>query len=243
MLASLGDPSTWLALLSLSAMEIVLGIDNIIFISILTGRLPADVRRATARKGILLALVMRIGLLFAISWIMGLTNILFEIANHGVTGKHVILFVGGLFLIGKATLELHHKIEHADGQDESAKTSAVTVKGVLIQIILLDMVFSLDSVITAVGMVEPEQIWIMVVAIISSVVAMWFGAEPISAFVESHPTVKVLALAFLILIGVILVAESVGQHISKGYVYFAMAFAFSVELINMRMRRSKKAKA
>jgi predicted tellurium resistance membrane protein TerC len=242
MLTSLSDPSTWIALLSLSAMEIVLGIDNIIFISILTGRLPEDARRSTARKGIVLALVMRIGLLFAISWIMGLTNILFEVANHGVTGKHIILFVGGLFLIGKATLELHHKIEDAGRTGPAPATAAATVRGVLLQILLLDMVFSLDSVITAVGMVEPEQIWIMVVAIVSAVVAMWFGAEPIGAFVEQHPTLKVLALAFLILIGVILVAESIGQHISKGYVYFAMAFAFGVELINLRMRRGARAK-
>lgn len=241
MLAQLADPAVWIALASLTAMEVVLGIDNIIFISILTGHLPEYQRRNTARTGILLALFMRIGLLFAISWIMSLTTPLFSIASREFSGKSLILLIGGVFLIGKATLELHHKVEDASDEPKPETGAIVTARAVLMQIVLLDAVFSLDSVITAVGMVPPEQIWVMVVAILASVGAMWFGAEPIGKFVETHPTLKVLALAFLILIGVVLVAEGIGEHISKGYVYFAMAFAFVVEILNLRIVRKKGA--
>lgn len=239
MLAQLADPAVWIALASLTAMEVVLGIDNIIFISILTGRLPEYQRRKTARTGILIALFMRIGLLFAISWIMSLTTPLFSIAAREFSGKSLILLFGGLFLMGKATYELHHKVEAASDGPKPENGAIVTVRAVLLQIVVLDAVFSLDSVITAVGMVPPDQIWVMVVAILASVAAMWFGAEPIGKFVETHPTLKVLALAFLILIGVVLVAEGIGEHISKGYVYFAMAFSFMVELLNLRITRKK----
>src|SRR5262245_33864979 len=221
-----GDAETWIALLSLCAMEIVLGIDNIVFISILTGALPESQRQRAARMGIAGALVLRIILLLAISAIMQLTTPLFSAFGHDFAGKHLILITGGLFLVGKATLELHHKVE---GHEENQKAKArATFAGVIAQILLLDMIFSLDSIITAVGMVEPEQIWVMVTAVLVSVVVMLVGVRPITAFVERHPTVKVLALAFLLLIGVMLVAEGIGQHIPKGYIYFAIAFSLGV---------------
>ncbi|MCB9595056.1 MAG: TerC family protein [Sandaracinaceae bacterium] len=239
-LAGLTEPATWLALLSLVAMEVVLGIDNIVFITILTSRLPEGVRDRTARVGIGLALVMRVGLLFTISWIMSLTRELATVLNVSITGKSLILMVGGVFLIGKATLELHKKIDEED--DAPVGTSndpKARVAIVLAQIVLLDLVFSLDSVITAVGMVPPEQIWVMVVAIVVSVGVMLAGAKPIAGFVTRHPTMKVLALAFLILIGVMLLAEGIGQTIPKGYIYFAMAFSILVELVNIKIRKPR----
>ena len=244
-------PETWIALVSLTAMEIVLGIDNIVFISILTGRLEERLRLPVARAGLFIALFMRIGLLASIAWIMGLTGRLFTAFGHDVTGKSLILFLGGLFLIGKSVTELHKKI---DGHDETPLGATADPKGAkglkkravaraatstILQIVALDLVFSLDSVITAVGMVEPEEIWIMGVAIVIAVIVMLAGARPIGDFVMRHPTVKVLALAFLILIGVMLVAEGIGQHIPKGYIYFAMAFALVVEMINMRLRKRR----
>jgi predicted tellurium resistance membrane protein TerC len=234
--SGLAQAETWIALASLTAMEIVLGIDNIVFIAILTGRLPAQQRNRTARIGIALALVMRLGLLFGIAWIMRLTRTLFTVAGRGFSGKHLILFFGGLLLIGKAVLEIHHKLEghEAEREPSSGKGGAGMI---LLQIVLLDAVFSLDSVITAVGMVEPEQIWIMTVAMLVAVAVMLLGARPLSEFVMRHPTVKVLALAFLILIGVMLVAEGLGRHIPKGYIYFAIAFAIGVEAINLRVRK------
>jgi len=221
-----------IALVSLAALEIVLGIDNIIFIAILSGRLPAA-RQATARRlGIAAAVVTRILLLLSLSWVMGLTRPLFSLAGYGVSGKQLILIVGGLFLIAKSTYEIHDKLEgteHAHGAAVAASMVAVVV-----QIMIIDMVFSLDSVITAVGMAQ--HIEIMIVAVLLAAAVMMVFATPVSNFVHTHPTIKILALAFLILIGVMLVAEGFGQHVSKGYIYFAMAFSLLVELMNMRMR-------
>jgi predicted tellurium resistance membrane protein TerC len=238
-------------LLTLSAMEIVLGIDNVIFIAILVGRLPPAQQAFGRRAGLGLALVARLLLLLAISWIAGLTQPLFSLADlgipenwlqHTVSWRDVILLAGGLFLIAKSTFEIHHKLE---GEETHAKVagSGARFGMVLFQVALLDIVFSLDSVITAVGMVmgeakEPawDKLWIMVAAIVISMVVMLFFAGVISRFVHRHPTLKILALSFLILIGVMLVAEGVGQHIPRGYMYFAMVFAVVVEMLNLRMR-------
>jgi predicted tellurium resistance membrane protein TerC len=228
----MADPNVWIAFLTLCALEIVLGIDNIIFISILTGRLPSA-RQASARRiGLLLALVMRIGLLFTISWIMRLTAPLFTISGNEISGRDLILLLGGLFLMYKSVKEIHQKVEDAgntDGNVRAAKYSAV-----IAQIVVVDLVFSLDSVITAVGMVD--RIEIMVAAVIVSVGVMMISAAPISAFVNRHPAVKVLALAFLIMIGVALIGEGLDFHIPKGYIYFAMAFSVAVEFINIRIK-------
>jgi predicted tellurium resistance membrane protein TerC len=225
------------ALLTLSAMEIVLGIDNVVFIAILTGKLPAT-RQATARQvGLVLALFMRIGLLFAISWIMGLTEPFFSVAGHPFSGRDLILLAGGLFLIFKATWEIYDKLE-AEHAPEDAGRARSTFALVLVQILLLDIVFSLDSVITAVGMAD--QISIMVIAMVIAMLVMLVSAGAVSGFVERHPSVKILALSFLLLIGVMLVAEGMGQHVSKGYIYFAMAFSLFVELLNMRYRKSRR---
>ena len=232
------DSNPWVALLTLTAMEIVLGVDNIVFIAILVARLPAGQRERIRRIGIALALVIRIGLLFALSWLMGLTAPLFTVLDNEISGRDLILLVGGLFLVGKASHEMHAKLEGPDTGDAAGKTATAAVASVLAQILLLDMVFSLDSVITAVGMAG--QLWVMVTAMILSVAVMLVFAGKIGDFVERHPTVKILALAFLLLIGVILVAEGLGQHISKGYIYFAMAFALAVELLNMRFRKVHK---
>jgi predicted tellurium resistance membrane protein TerC len=220
--------------LTLTAMEIVLGIDNIVFISILTGRLPPAQQPLARRLGLGLALIMRLGLLFAISWVMGLTNPLFSVAGRDFSGRHLILLGGGLFLIGKATHEIHSKLE--GGAEESPGTSSAGAFGlILLQIMVLDLVFSLDSVITAVGMVD--EISVMVVAMIVAVGVMLTFAGAVSNFVHRHPTMKILALSFLLLIGVMLVAESIGQHIAKGTIYFAMAFSLGVELMNLRLRK------
>jgi predicted tellurium resistance membrane protein TerC len=225
------------ALVTLSAMEIVLGIDNVVFIAILTGKLPAA-RQATARRvGLVLALVVRIGLLFAISWVMGLTAPLFGVAGHAFSGRDLILLGGGLFLIFKATWEIYDKLE-AEPTPEDARRGRSTYALVLVQILLLDIVFSLDSVITAVGMAE--QVSIMVSAMVIAMLVMLVSAAAVSGFVERHPSVKILALAFLLLIGVMLVAEGMGQHVSKGYIYFAMAFSLFVELLNLRYRKSRR---
>jgi predicted tellurium resistance membrane protein TerC len=235
MLESLSSADAWIALATLSAMEIVLGIDNIVFITILVGRLPPD-KRATARRiGIVAALVMRLGLLFALSAIMRLTKPLFEIAGYGFSGRDLILLGGGIFLIGKATVEIHHKLE--GGGEEAGGGARTSAAMVIFQIMIIDIVFSLDSVITAVGMAQ--QLWVMVAAMIIAVLVMLIFARSIGDFVERHPSVKILALSFLLLIGVMLVAEGFGQHIEKGYIYFAMGFSLFVEMLNMR--RSKKA--
>ena len=223
----------WIALLTLTVLEIVLGIDNIIFISILAGKLPAAQRERARRIGLSLAMLIRIGLLLSISWVMGLTRPLFELFSHPFTGRDLILALGGLFLIGKSTLEIHDKLEGDEGHHGAAKAAA-TFGSVITQILLLDIVFSLDSVITAVGMAE--DVAVMIAAVVIAVGVMLFSASAVSSFVERHPTVKMLALSFLLLIGVSLTAEGVGTHIPKGYIYFAMAFSVFVEMINLRIR-------
>jgi predicted tellurium resistance membrane protein TerC len=232
------NPETWIVpLLTLTLLEIVLGIDNVIFISILAGKLPPD-RQAKARQtGLLLAFVTRIALLFSISWLMSLTKPLFTlpILQHQITGRDLILLIGGLFLIGKSVTEIHHKLEGADGE-ANPTGKVVSFGAVIVQILLLDVVFSLDSVITAVGMVD--QLWVMITAVCISLGVMLAFAGAISDFVGRHPTIKMLALSFLILIGVTLVGEGLGQHIPKGYIYFSMAFAFGVEMLNLRLRSS-----
>lgn len=220
-----------MALLTLTVMEIVLGIDNIVFISILTGKLPEEQRPRARVLGLAGAMVGRIVLLFAISWVIGLTEPLFSIFGMAVSGRDLILVGGGLFLLWKATTEIHHRLE-GDDPAEGNNDVAPTFAAVLAQILLLDVVFSLDSVITAVGMAD--DLWVMITAVIISVIVMMIGAGPISSFVERHPTVKMLALSFLLLIGVSLVAEGLGQHIPKGYIYFAMAFSVLVEVFNLR---------
>ena len=223
-----------IALLTLTSLEIVLGIDNIVFISILVGKLPPD-RQASARRiGLGLAMGMRIALLLAISWVMGLTKPLFALLEHGFTGRDLILVLGGLFLVAKATWEIHDKLEGAE-QAGGGPRAAANYGSILAQIVLLDLVFSLDSVITAVGMAS--EISIMIVAVVIAVGVMLVFAASISAFIDRHPTMKMLALSFLLLIGVVLVADGFGQHVSKGYIYFAMAFSLFVEVLNVRLRK------
>lgn len=222
-----------IALLTLIALEIVLGIDNIIFISILSSKLPEEKQKSARTIGLVLAMVMRIALLFSISLIMKLTAPLFAVWGNEISGRDIILLVGGLFLIAKSTFEIHERLEGADHNSGAAKKK-VSYGGVLIQIMLLDIVFSLDSVITAIGMVD--QLWVMITAVVVSVIFMMFTAGPVSNFVHKHPTIKILALSFLLLIGVMLVAEGFDQHIPKGYVYFAMAFSVFVEMINIRIK-------
>jgi predicted tellurium resistance membrane protein TerC len=227
------------ALVTLTAMEIVLGIDNIIFISILVSRLPVQSQAKIRNLGIGLALGIRILLLFSISWIMTLQRPLFAIMEHSFSGRDLILLGGGLFLLAKSTFEIHHKVE-GDPQihlHEATPKKSVSPNGMLFQILLLDIVFSLDSVITAVGMAN--QVSIMVLAMVISMIVMLLSAGKISSFVERHPTVKILALAFLILIGVMLMAEGMGAHVSKGYIYFAMSFSLAVEFLNMRYRKKQ----
>ena len=232
----LTNPETWIALATLTALELVLGVDNIIFISILAGKLPPEQRDKARRVGIVLAAVTRLGLLMAIAWIVGLTAPLFEVFGHVFSWRDLILIGGGLFLIGKATHEIHQKLEGATEQvGTGAGATTASFGGVIVQIMLLDIVFSLDSIITAVGMVD--QLWVMVTAILASIVFMLMFARPLGEFVERHPTVKVLALSFLIMIGLVLMADGFGQHIPKGYVYTAMAFSVFVELINLTIQR------
>mgnify|MGYP001165591135 CR=1 FL=1 len=223
-----------IALLTLTGLEIVLGIDNIVFIAILAGKLDAPLQPRARRTGLLLAMITRILLLFGISWVTKLTAELFSVIGHPFSGRDLIMLIGGLFLIGKATFEIHHKMEGPSDKETIAKVSA-SFKAVIIQIIMIDVVFSLDSVITAVGMAR--DITIMIAAVVISVGVMLMAAESISTFVERHPTVKILALSFLLLIGVMLVADGCGQHIPKGYIYFAMAFSLVVELLNLRVRK------
>ncbi len=234
------DPNAWAALLTLTVLEIVLGIDNVIFISILAGRLPKEQQGKARFLGLAVAMVSRIILLFSISWVMRLTSTLFVVADEDISGRDLILLLGGLFLMAKATHEIHSKLE---GGEQGAEGGAVaaTMTSVLIQILLLDVVFSLDSVITAVGMAD--DISIMVIAVMLAVGVMMVLAGSISAFVDEHPTVKILALSFLLLIGVMLVAEAFDQHIPKGYLYFAMAFSVFVEMINLRIRARKSTTA
>ena len=229
-----------LALATLSAMEIVLGIDNVVFIAILVGRLPEARREIARRLGLVLALGIRVLLLFAITWMMGLTAPLFSVLGHHVSGRDLILLAGGLFLIFKATWEIYDKVE-ADHHGQAARAARAAFAWVIFQILLLDIVFSLDSVITAVGMAN--DLAIMVTAMVIAMLVMLASAGAVSRFIDAHPSLKILALAFLLLIGVMLVAEGMGSHIEKGYIYFAMAFSLLVELVNMRYQRKREAAA
>jgi predicted tellurium resistance membrane protein TerC len=235
----MSSPEAWIALGTLTALEIVLGIDNIVFISILSGKLPAHQQRVARQGGLALALISRILLLFSISWIVTLTTPLFQVFGRGISGKDLILLVGGLFLVGKATYEIHERLEGEEGHASAGGTASLTA--VLIQILLLDVVFSIDSVITAVGMVRQEWSAIMYLAVIIAVAIMLIAAEPVSMFVNRHPTVKMLALAFLILIGMTLVAEAFHYEIGKEVVYGAMAFSVFVEALNLLARRKQRA--
>jgi predicted tellurium resistance membrane protein TerC len=242
MMELITSPEAWIALATLSALEIVLGIDNIVFITILAGRLPADRQLRARRLGLLAALAGRLVLLAGISWVIHLEATLFSVFGHGFSGRDLILLAGGLFLIAKATFEIYDKVEAAHPAAESAaQGTAVSLGRILVQIMLLDLVFSLDSVITAVGMVD--HLSIMVAAVILAMVVMLVFAGPIGDFVERHPSIKILALSFLVLVGVLLVAEGTGQHLNRGYVYFAMAFSLGVEVLNMRYRARRQRKA
>jgi predicted tellurium resistance membrane protein TerC len=232
------DPNAWVALATLTALEIVLGVDNIIFISILVGRLPPEKRDLARRLGLSLAMGSRILLLLSLAWIMRLTEPLFSVLGQNVSGRDLILIGGGLFLLWKSVHEIHNSLEgdSAAAQGGSAAAAArVSFAGVLVQIAIIDIVFSLDSVITAVGLAD--DVMVMVVAIVAAVAVMMFAAKPIGEFVDAHPTIKILALAFLVLVGVTLIAEGFGTHVPKGYIYFAMAFSFAVEMINIRLRK------
>jgi predicted tellurium resistance membrane protein TerC len=252
----LTSPEAWIALLSLTALEIVLGVDNIIFISILVGRLPPEQRHRARLIGLALAMVMRIGLLLSLAWMMRLTDPVFAIHAHEVSGRDLILIGGGLFLLAKSVLEIHNSLEGDAGPGHSVPKHA-DFYGTLAQIAIIDIVFSLDSVITAVGMVSDipvmvlaivvisavgmvSDIPVMVLAIVIAVGVMMFAAKPIGDFVDAHPTIKMLALAFLILVGVALIGEGIELHIPKGYIYFAMAFAVGVEMLNLRLRKARR---
>jgi predicted tellurium resistance membrane protein TerC len=224
----------WIAFATLTALELVLGIDNIIFISILVDRLPEKRRELGRRLGLFMAMFMRIALLVALSWMIGLTSPFFSVLGHGISGRDLILIGGGLFLLWKSTREIHHLLEGDEGEEER-KAIKVTFWGVIIQIMLIDLVFSLDSIITAVGMVN--ELAVMIAAVIASVALMMAFATPIGQFVSAHPTIKMLALSFLVAVGVVLVADGFGHHVPKGYIYFAMAFSVGVEMLNLRVRK------
>lgn len=226
------SPEAWIALLTLTTLEIVLGIDNIIFITIIVGRLPAEQRNTGRVLGLGLAMLTRIALLLSITWVMRLTNDLFTVYGHGVTGRDLILIGGGLFLLAKSTHEIHHSLEGGDSVQKEHSSSGFIMT--LLQIAVIDIIFSLDSVITAVGLAKDIQV--MIIAIMIAVVVMMIAAKSISEFVERHPTIKMLALSFLILVGATLVAEGAGFEFPKGYIYFAMAFSVGVEMLNIRLR-------
>ena len=233
----LSDPQAWIAFATLTVLEIVLGVDNVVFISILAGKLPVEQREKARRLGLGLAMLIRILLLFSIAWVVRLTSPLFTVVSQEISGRDLILLVGGLFLLGKSTHEMHGLLEGDEGH--SSERVAASFAAVIVQILLLDIIFSLDSVITAVGMVD--NIAVMVSAVVVAVAFMFAFAGTVSRFVEKHPTIKMLALSFLLLIGVSLIAESLDFHIPKGYIYFAMAFSLFVETINIRLRKSRKA--
>ena len=233
MLELLANPQTWIAFATLTALELVLGIDNIIFISILVDKLPKERREFARRIGLFMAMFMRIGLLLVLAWIVGLVEPLFTVFNKGISGRDLILILGGLFLIWKSTTEIHQSMEGEEHTAGSAVTATFTA--VILQIMIIDLVFSLDSIITAVGMVDDVRI--MIAAVIVSVALMMVFAGPIGRFVSDHPTIKMLALSFLVVVGVVLVAEGFGEHVPKGYVYFGMAFSLVVEMLNIRLRK------
>jgi len=228
----LTSPETWIALLTLTVLEIVLGIDNIIFISILAGKLPDEQQARGRRVGLLMAMFTRVGLLFSLNWLIRLTAPWFSVFQHPISGRDLIMIAGGLFLLAKSTFEIHDKLEGTDGHVTAARS--VSFGGVVVQIMLLDIVFSLDSVITAIGMAN--QLAVMIAAVVIAVGIMLFAAGPIGEFVEGHPTIKILALSFLLMIGFTLIAEGFTLHIPKGYVYFAMGFSIFVEILNLRIR-------
>jgi predicted tellurium resistance membrane protein TerC len=230
------SPEAWIAFATLTALELVLGIDNIIFISILVDKLPLEKREIARRIGLFMAMFMRIGLLLVLSWIVGLVEPMFSLLGHDVSGRDAILILGGLFLLWKSTTEIHQTLEGADEQHASA--SRHTLFSVIFQIMLIDLVFSLDSIITAVGMVD--QIEIMIAAVLTSVGLMMVFARGIGEFVSNHPTIKMLALSFLVVVGIVLIAEGFEHHIPKGYIYFAMAFSVCVEMLNIRLRKKSK---
>jgi predicted tellurium resistance membrane protein TerC len=233
----LSNPQTWVAFATLTALELVLGIDNIIFISILVDKLPPEKRELARRIGLFMAMFMRIGLLLLLAWIIGLVAPLFTVLGQAISGRDLILILGGLFLIWKSTSEIHQSLE---GEEEhGAGAVKATFAAVILQIMVVDIVFSLDSIITAVGMVD--EVAVMIAAVIASVALMMLFASAIGRFVSDHPTIKMLALTFLVVVGVVLVAEGFGHHVPKGYVYFAMAFSVAVEMLNIRMRRRAKA--
>jgi len=246
LLQLMSDPNAWVAFLTLSALEIILGIDNIIFISVIANRLPLEIREKVRRFGLIFALVTRILLLLSLSWVMSLTNSLFSINDHAISGRDLILLLGGFFLIWKASKEIYVEVEIGENSDEQSDASKANLNksmfslfiGSVLQIGILDIIFSLDSVITAVGMVD--EISVMIAAVLASVMIMLIAAKPIGDFVHRHPSIKVLALSFLTVVGVVLIAEGMGLHIPKSYVYVAMAFSLSVELLNIRSREKKK---
>jgi predicted tellurium resistance membrane protein TerC len=233
----LTDPTAWIGLLTLTLLEIVLGIDNIIFISILAGKLPEEQRARARRLGLLGAFFSRMLLLLSIAWVVRLTAPLFTVLGVDISGRGLILILGGLFLIAKATHEIHERFE-GDAEGEAKARAARSLTAVVAQIMVIDIVFSLDSVITAVGMVD--EVSIMIIAIVAAVIVMMFAAGPIGNFVDRHPTIKMLALSFLILVGLALIGEGWDLHIPKGYIYFAMAFSVAVEMLNIRMRAAKR---
>jgi predicted tellurium resistance membrane protein TerC len=235
----ISDPQIWISLVTLTVLEIVLGIDNIIFISILAGKLPQAQQKKARTLGLLLALITRVLLLCSIFWLTRLTSELFVFIGHGFSGKDLVMVAGGIFLLWKSVHEIHGNLEGAE-HENSAKGGA-TLGSVIAQIVVIDIVFSLDSVITAVGLVK--QIGVMIAAVVLAMVVMLLAAGSISAFVNKHPTIKMLALSFLLLVGVILIADGFGQHVEKGYIYFAMAFSFAVEMLNIKMRAKRPVEA
>lgn len=236
----IADPQAWMALATLTALEVVLGIDNIIFLSILVERLPPERRPAARLIGLSLAMVMRLLLLASLAWMVKLTSDLFSVLGHGISGRDLVLLLGGMFLLGKATVEIHHEVDADQVERAATMPKSASFALILVQIALLDLVFSLDSVITAVGMAD--DLAVMVIAVIIAIGFMMVFAGTISDFIARHPTLKMLALSFLVLVGTALVADGLEFHIPKGYIYFAMAFSFAVEMLNMRVRRTRRAR-
>jgi len=238
MIELLYDPNVWMALATLTVMEIVLGIDNVIFISVIVEKLPAEQAKKARQLGLFLALLFRILLLLILSWLIGLSAPIFDVMDHPVSWRDIILVGGGLFLIYKGTSEIHEEFEGETEKEEAKRKQTSTFSYIIFQIIVIDLVFSVDSIVTAIGMAEHVEV--MITAVIIAVIVMYLASGPIAAFIKDHPTTKMLALAFLILIGITLVAEGSGVHVPKGYIYFAMAFAAIVEFFNVMVRRKKR---